>query len=160
MPSYRIASQHDAPALARIRWDFRLEETNGQSNSTWEEFGPVCERFIADGIASGQWTYWVAVDDVNRQLIGCICIFTIRKIPKPNQFEEAFGYMTNVYMRPEHRNQGIGSGLMDAVIEWARNVPLTNLLVYPSELSQDYYARKGFVPDVEARTLDFYPSVV
>lgn len=155
--NYRLATEADADELARLRWDFRLEETDGVAKTTWEQFGPICADFVATGIAGGEWAYWVA-DDGNR-LIGCVCICVIKKIPKPNKLDIRFGYVTNVYMQPESRNAGHGTKLLTKAIEWARSEGLVELLVFPSERSVPYYMRQGFEPD-DGLHIDLEPYVV
>ena len=173
---YRLATAADANALAQMRWDFRLEETNGVAIHSEAEFLPVCSAFIANGITSGQWAYWVAAADASAsatlasasasarlasaRLLACICICVITKIPKPNQLHDAFGYVTNVYARPECRNQGVGTQLMTHATDWARAYPLDNLLVYPSERSVPFYERAGFVHEVEALNLELHDYIL
>lgn len=173
MIHYRLATADDAPALAQLRWDFRLEETNGMALHSHAEFMQVCTAFVADGIHSGQWVYWISEDTTadiatgfaagspaGSRLIACICICIIRKIPKPNKLNDTFGYVTNVYANPNYRNQGIGTQLMSHVVGWANEQDLSNLLVWPSERSVPFYQRAGFVEDTEALTLELREYVL
>lgn len=153
---YRLATESDANELARLRWDFRLEETGGHAKTSWEEFGPVCSDFVTKGIAGGEWSFWVA-DDGNR-LTGCVCVRVIRKIPKPNKLEDRLGYVTNVYMQPDSRNARHGTQLLAKAIDWARENGIGELMVFPSERSVPYYERQGFEPD-DGLHLDLEPYV-
>ncbi len=154
---YRTATVDDAPRLAELRWDFRLEETPGATVHGRAEFMAACTAFFADGLSQGNWTVWVA--EFEGTLVACICLFTIVKIPKPNRLRDTFGYVTNVYTRPAYRNQGIGSGLMARVIEWAREQDLNELYVSPSDRSVPFYERAGFVAPSDMWQLVLRPYV-
>jgi ribosomal protein S18 acetylase RimI-like enzyme len=65
-------------------------------------------------------------------------------------------YLISMWVAPEARRQGIGSALIDAVVEWARAEGLTRVLLDVGEANTPaiaLYTRKGFVPTGEAGTL-------
>jgi GNAT superfamily N-acetyltransferase len=64
--------------------------------------------------------------------------------------------MTNVYAEPEVRGRGIGSQLLTRVVEWASEIGLEFLVVWPSEESIAFYDRAGFrrSPDALERHFD------
>jgi N-acetylglutamate synthase-like GNAT family acetyltransferase len=47
------------------------------------------------------------------------------------------------------RNSGVGSKLLAAVSEWARELELEMLIVWPSDASIPFYRRAGFDPTSE-----------
>ena len=157
--NYRLATTADAATLAEMRWDFRLEETPGETATAKTEFLEFCTAFMVAGIERGEWWFWVAEDETTTSLVACICIQIVSKIPKPNKLMDAYGYVTNVYTRSAYRNQGIGSLLMQAVVAWASSRDLENLVVWPSERSVPFYGRAGFLLDNEALSLSLRPSV-
>jgi GNAT superfamily N-acetyltransferase len=66
------------------------------------------------------------------------------------------GYLISMWVAPEARRQGIGSALVDAIIEWARTRGLNRLFLDVTEGNTPaiaLYTRKGFVPSGEVRTL-------
>src|SRR5262249_44992790 len=125
-----MATPADLDQLAVLRWDFRLEEAPGPTVHDQATFLRACVAFLQRGLAAGEWTYWIAVHD--GLAVAQIFVQRIAKVPKPNQLDDSFGYVTNVYTRPAYRNQGIGSQLMAHVIAWARAHNLENLVVWPS----------------------------
>ena len=57
-------------------------------------------------------------------------------------------YVISMWVAPEARRQGIGSALLDAVVQWARAQGLTRLLLDVGEANAPaiaLYTRKGFV---------------
>jgi GNAT superfamily N-acetyltransferase len=143
MIEYRVATEADVDVLAQMRWDFRMEETDGQAANDKPTFLTACTDFLRQGLLNGDWTYWVAA--VDGQIVSHIFVQRITKVPKPNRLKDADGYVTNVYTRPVYRGQGIGSELLRYVTAWAKEQDLGTLFVWPSERSVSYYERAGFV---------------
>ncbi len=72
-----------------------------------------------------------------------------------DQFRDA-GYLISMWVAPEARRQGIGSALVDAVVDWARTQGLACLLLDVAAMNVPaiaLYTRKGFVPNGEVGTL-------
>jgi GNAT superfamily N-acetyltransferase len=66
------------------------------------------------------------------------------------------GYLLSMWVAPETRRQGIGSALIDAVVDWARTEGLNYLLLDVAEMNAPaigLYTRKGFVPNGAFSTL-------
>jgi GNAT superfamily N-acetyltransferase len=66
------------------------------------------------------------------------------------------GCLISMWVEPEGRRQGIGSALVDAVVNWARTRGLKRLLLDVVERNTPaiaLYARKGFVPSGAIGTL-------
>ena len=142
MTIYRLATEADAPELAQMRWDFRLEEAPGATRHDPATFLHACTAFLRQGLAEQRWTYWLAQRDTI--IVSHIFIQRVPKVPKPNRLDDALGYVTNVYTRPAYRGQGIGTRLMVQVLAWARDNDLESLIVWPSEVSVRFYERAGF----------------
>lgn len=141
---YRIrqATIADARELARLRWDF-----SDQTDQTFEAFSRSFAAFVEQILATGLWTIWVAEQD--RRIIGNIYVQRVLKVPRPRRPEAYFGFVTNVYVEPFARNQGIGSQLLRTIQEWARGQHIEFLILWPSEESVAFYQRAGFVRNVD-----------
>ena len=138
---YRKATLEDAAELARLRWDFSPDEVQSGAQS-FAAFAQQFAVFLGDALEEKIWTIWVAATE--RQLLGNIYIQPVHKVPRPGSFDRKYGYVTNVYMEPAVRGKGIGSRLLQHVIDWAREERLEFLVLWPSEESANYYARAGF----------------
>ncbi|MGQ0712684.1 MAG: GNAT family N-acetyltransferase [Gemmatimonadaceae bacterium] len=65
-------------------------------------------------------------------------------------------YVISMWVAPEVRRQGVGSALVDAVVDWARAKGVRRLLLDVSEQNTraiTFYIGKGFAPTGEAGTL-------
>lgn len=65
-----------------------------------------------------------------------------------------WGYVTNVYVAPAYRNQGLGAKLMRHVQAWARAKALEFLILWPSERAIPFYQRAGFAANDEILAWD------
>jgi ribosomal protein S18 acetylase RimI-like enzyme len=137
---YRQATTSDFPILASMRWDFQNEFKDAK--------GPLCSKedfitaFIDFSMVEKSLFHFVAEN--NHEIVAHISVHVINKIPKPGELCSAIGYVTNTYTKPEYRNQGIGTKLLQHLINFAQQQPIELLIAWPSEQSVTFYERNGF----------------
>jgi GNAT superfamily N-acetyltransferase len=152
-----MATEQDLPQLAELRWDFRDEDGFEQPVISQSEFVTACITFLKRGLESGYHTYWVA--ERAGEIIAQIFVHRIDLVPRPCKVKDQFGYITNNYTKPAHRNQGIGSELIKRVQQWASAEDLELLIVYPSDEAVTFYERAGFRSDndvMELKLREYY----
>ena len=139
MTLYRLSNSSDAPQLASLRWDLRAGDDPQPGTKT---------QFIQDFVAwmeknpDKDLVHWVAEQDGT--VIGVISVRIIHKLPSPEDMDGRFGYLANVYVGPEYRDQGVGTELLAAVKNWALGQKLELLVVWPSERAYPFYDRSGY----------------
>ena len=136
----REATPSDAAELARLRWDSRGEDHSLHSRV---EFLRECEAWLREALVSRRWIMAVA-QSLPNQLSGCMFLQCVEKVPAPGATQREWGYLTNSFVDPEQRGQGIGRKLLQLLIESARNRGLEFLIVWPSATSVVFYRRAGF----------------
>jgi ribosomal protein S18 acetylase RimI-like enzyme len=137
----RRAELDDAPALAAMRWRFKVEESGDQVPQEEEEFTGECEGWLRTRMA-GPWRAWLA--EVGDRPCGHVLLCLVEKVPSPYPGSDALGYVTNFYVTPEQRNRGVGRALLGEVNRYAQAHRLDTLIVWPSERSAPLYRRCGF----------------
>jgi GNAT superfamily N-acetyltransferase len=142
----RQAEPGDAAELARLRWVFRPQDQAGRS--LFEFTQHFCAWF-QEALASQQWIIAVA-EAKEGSLYGCMYLQCIAKVPVPGEIRRAWGYVTNSYVEPNHRSQGIGRRLLELLIGVAQSRELEFLIVWPSERAVPFYQRAGFRPADQA----------
>jgi GNAT superfamily N-acetyltransferase len=147
----RLATLADVPELARMRWAFRAE-SGEVPRADEREFAARYAAFVHDGLASGDWAWWVAVDDDGR-LVAHMAVCVVHGVPRPARACDQWGYLTDCYTRPAQRGRGVGGALLAHVRAWAAARDLELLVVWPSEASEGFYARAGFAPADDVRRL-------
>jgi GNAT superfamily N-acetyltransferase len=131
----RAATPADASAIAELR-------------ALWSAGGAAGPHFARD---VAQWlqedgerrTTWLAERD--GVAVGLVSLFEYRRMPKPGRPASRWGYLSNMFVREEARNQGVGSALLDAVIATADERGYARLVLSPAERALPFYERAGFV---------------
>lgn len=140
----RLARSDDSLALAELRYRFRAETE--PATETKSQFLRRCtswmkKRFRSD---SSPWRCWV-LDDSN-QLLGHVCVQLFQKVPNPvNDEPELHAYVTNFYVVPEMRSQGLGKRLLNKAVSWCRAQGTDAIILWATPGSKSLYRRCGFV---------------
>lgn len=82
--------------------------------------------------------------EVDGCAVGMAWLVIIEQIPGPENWRRLSGFLQSVYVLPEHRNGGLGSVLLEGLINEARAEDLEYLSVHPSPLSFPFHRRMGF----------------
>lgn len=67
-------------------------------------------------------------------------------MPIPGRPDTCWGYVGNMFVPDSFRNKGIGTALLQTVIETAEQRRYARLVLSPSPRSVPFYTRAGFVP--------------
>jgi GNAT superfamily N-acetyltransferase len=140
-PRVRPAGVADCEALARLRFEFRSGIAPSVEGET--EFLARCYSWMRERLGQpSPWQCWVA--EQGDEVVGCLWLQSIEKVPNPVAESEQHAYITNVYVRPERRGAGIGGALMGAAIAWCRARSVDSLILWPTDESRTLYERLGF----------------
>lgn len=112
--NYRIATSEEFPRLAELRWKFR-RESGEEPLMEKADFVSRCTDFLKTASENGFHTFWIA--ESSDEIVGNLFVHRIDLIPRPCQFQDAFGYVTNNFVIPSHRGRGIGKALLAKVRE-------------------------------------------
>jgi GNAT superfamily N-acetyltransferase len=154
-PQIGPATIDDVPELARLRWELYAEQ-NGDHAEPFEAYVERFARFAGSALASEDWRAWVARTDDG--LVGAMWLHTVHRVPVPGMRDGPIGYLTNVYVVPEHRNAGLGAQMLDRVDAWCRQRRFSLVIVWPTERSRPFYRRGGFDRPDEPLVMDVEPD--
>lgn len=152
-PTIRIATIADIPELARLRWQLYTERELHD-----EPFDAYVERFTTfavDALARDDWRAWVAETD--DRLVAAMWLQTVPRVPAPGHGDpRPIGYLTNAYVESDHRSQGLGSRLFQAVVEHCETTAHVLVMAWPADDAYAFYERQGFTrpPDPVVRLID------
>jgi len=137
----RLATESDAMLLARLRYEFR--STFHQVIESDASFIERCTVWMQDRLRTDtHWKCWIA--ECAQTPVGNVWAQLVEKIPNPLAEPEQYVYVTNFYIREEHRGKGIGSKLLSAVLAWSRSQNVHTVILWPTEQSKHFYSRHGF----------------
>lgn len=135
--SVRRAHAGDVALLTSLRREW-VEEDNG---------GPIVDPGFEDAFAA--WhaaegdsrTFFVV--EVNGESVGMANVKHYARMPAPGGGAGAWGYVGNAYVRPEHRNGGVGAALMEGLTAWCWE-RFDKLRLSPMARAVPFYERQGF----------------
>jgi GNAT superfamily N-acetyltransferase len=142
LTAIRLASDADAPALAALRRAWTAEDHGQVDDEGFEaRFLDWYER------ESGRRFSWVA--EVGGELAGMMNLAVFERMPRPGRASGSWGYLANAFVLAAHRNQGVGSRLLHAVLAHADAHQYARIVLHPSERATPLYLRAGFTADNE-----------
>jgi GNAT superfamily N-acetyltransferase len=145
--SLRVAHPDDYPILAAMRYDFRA--AMDEPDEDRDVFEARMVSWLEEHLRAshpGVWKAWLAFEDRfgEGEPIGMAFLHLVDKIPNPVPEPEQLGYITSVYVRPDHRGGGVGAALLDAALDECRARGLDTIVLWPSARSRSLYERRGF----------------
>ena len=140
-PTIRPASDADIPELARLRWQLYTErETHDEP---FDAYGERFTGFAGDALARDDWRAWCAEQD--GRLVAAMWLHTVPRVPAPGHGDpRPMGYLTNMYVEPEHRSLGLGSQMLQVLIEHCTTGGFELVLTFPADDAYGFYERNGF----------------
>jgi GNAT superfamily N-acetyltransferase len=140
-PTIAPATIEDVFELARLRWELYAEH-DGPSSEFFETYRDRFVGFAIHALSSDQWHAWVARD--GGVVVGAMWLQTVRRVPIPGKDARPIGYLTNVYVAPEHRNHGLGARMLERISSWCREQGHSLVITWPTERARSFYTRGGF----------------
>ena len=138
----RLATSGDSGALADLRYRFRTESESAAETKSL--FVRRCASWMKKRFRSGSspWRCWV-LDNGNR-ILGHVCVQLFEKVPNPvNGEPELHAYVTNFYVVPEMRSQGLGKRLLSKALSWCRAQEIDAVILWATPGSSSLYRRCG-----------------
>ena len=103
--------------------------------------------FVAWGREHRESHRCLVVADSSDRVLGFGFVALTSRVPGPLRRKRTSGDIQAVYVDPEHRNSGIGSQLLEALIEVAHQEGVEHLTVHSSQRAVTTYQRAGFTVD-------------
>lgn len=139
-PTIDLATIDDVPDLARLRWELYVEQEGPH-----EPFDRYRDRFVGfalQALASDRWHAWVA--RLGGRSVAAMWLHTIPRIPVPGKRAGPIGYVTSVYVAPEHRGVGLGARMLSQVLDHCGRQGFSTVITWPTPRSRPFYRRGGF----------------
>ncbi|GAB3917620.1 hypothetical protein GCM10011575_31220 [Microlunatus endophyticus] len=137
----RILQSSDLPVLAALRCS-HAEEQKGLSAASDLQFGDRFSEWYRNTAAVSRWQ----VADTGVALVGLLHMFTHFRMPMPTYDSGGWGYVSLLYVQPEHRGTGIGGRLLRTIEQDALSLGFSKLLLNPTDKAIPLYRRCGYRP--------------
>ncbi len=129
----------DIPAFIALRSRMFAELDLGDTG----EVEAVSPDYFARAIPSGEFVGLIALTPKG-EAVGSAGLSIYQTPPKPMEPSGRFGYLSSVYVLPDHRRHGLASRMMDNLMEHAESIGLTWLTLHKSPMGQPLYEAIGF----------------
>jgi GNAT superfamily N-acetyltransferase len=140
IPIIRIAGHADGPAIAALRRNWTAEEHGDVADPDFEaRFLDWYERESARRVC------WLG--ELSGQSVGMMNLAIFERMPRAGRDAGTWGYLANAFVLAAYRNQGVGAGLLAALLAHADDHGYVRVVLRPSERSVPFYQRAGFTPD-------------
>lgn len=137
----RRAVRADSAALAALRWTWRVDEAGEQPVGTRKEFLELMREWCA---VHPDHVVVLAEEAEAGSVVGMAWLALGDRVPSPGGVRRRSVWLQSVYVRPDLRGGGIGSGLLARVAEIARTEDCAYVAVHPSLRSAALYERCGY----------------
>lgn len=144
-PSFRIATAADHALVVELLHELVLEL--GPSEST-ARLRNKLDDDIRLALASPHVRIFLA--EVGGRAIGLGRVDILFADPIFRLREDTrCGYIDQMYVRPGHRDRGIGRALLKLCEQWLREQGLGHVLLHAAPKAVHFYEREGYVPNRE-----------
>ena len=125
-----------------MRLAFLADHRGVAPESFAEDFITRTRVFLERRMRIGDMRSWLAED--RGSCIGIVSMLLLEMAPKPDDRRNLEGYIINLYVRPNHRGEGVGSALFDACLADAAASGVRRLLLHSTDAGRAMYDRFGF----------------
>jgi GNAT superfamily N-acetyltransferase len=141
----RPAAQADIPIITHHRHAMFAEMGwSGDYQAMDERFGPWLRQAMQDRAYFG----WLAETEAGEVVAGVGLGFMPRP-PSPENLNEHWAFVYNVYTEPAHRRRGLSRQLMETLHQWCREHGLNLVGLNASESGRPLYEAMGYrTPDM------------
>ncbi|MBO1766818.1 GNAT family N-acetyltransferase [Allobranchiibius sp. GilTou38] len=135
----RESGPNDWRAAGELRWAWDIEDGDAPAYEH-DEF----VRTFADWIGAQQATHTCWVAQEGEAIVGMAFLVRTPRPPRPSTGDRWVAEIQSVYVPASHRGRGIGSQLVDTLIERARTAGSDRVIVHSRPKSVQVYHRAGF----------------
>jgi GNAT superfamily N-acetyltransferase len=132
-----MAGPADGADLAALRREWTEEDAGHVVDEGFEaRFLEWYERESARRLT------WLA--EIERKPVGMMNLSAFERMPRPGVEVGRWGYVGNAFVLAGHRDQGIGSQLLAALLAYADSHGFVRVVLRPTERAIPFYQRAGF----------------
>ena len=143
----RRATLADIPIVAEHRVSMFLDtgRLDAEGAATLRSKLPA---IFAPMLASGEYNGWLVVTPAGAVVAGA-GVQIRHLLPRPETFTDREALVVNVYVAPDHRQQGLARRLMTTILDWCNEQGIERVVLHPSVMGRHLYESLGFVASNE-----------
>ena len=143
MISYRKTEKSDIKELVRVRGIFLTEYDGENYLKSKESIDKEVEKYLQKFMDTEIFTGFVAEKD--DKIVGTSAIAFYDILPAALYMNGKLGYISNVFVFPEYRKQGIAKKLFELAVNEGLDRNCSKLTLHASKDGEPVYKKFGFV---------------
>lgn len=147
--NFRLATADDIDLLVSQRLDFIKVYDD---NEKYVEIKENCYTYFNKAFANDSCD--VILAEENGTCIGTGIVFYYDSVPSPFNITGKNAYITSMYVEPSYRRRGIGTEILERVIECVKKRGVKVIFLSASEMGRQLYEKRGFTDSKNGMLLD------
>ena len=132
----------DIPTIVKLHKKLLYKSAKMNTKEFWYEFEMSCEKYYTTGMKLDKFTAYIAIED--KVSIGFAAMSYYEICPTANNVSGNNAILTDLYVIPEYRCQGIGYKLLTEIMEQAKQDGQRKVTLNATELGKPLYEKYGF----------------
>ena len=142
MFSLRLATKDDIQQIVELRIEFIKEVRLEYPKDRVDEYREVMSNYLEKEMSSGNFIAWLAI--ANNGIIATSGLITIQRVPQLWNMSGKEAYIMNMYTKLKWRNKGIGTAILEKLVEEAKNRDIIAIKLYATPMGKPLYEKRGF----------------
>ncbi len=138
----RLATKDDIQQIVELRIKFLKEVRIDAPTDGLDEYREVMSNYLKKEMSSGNFIAWLAI--TNNEIIATSGLITIQRQPQLWNMSGQEVYIMNMYTKPEWRRKGIGTAILEKLIDEARNRGVEAIKLHATPMGKALYEKRGF----------------
>jgi GNAT superfamily N-acetyltransferase len=135
----KVATLDDVSALATLRYQWRAGE-RGEEGLSFSAFTDAFRLWME--MHSASHVPFLGTEGAEPIAMGWLAI--VDRVPGPQHSKRRSGYLQSIYVAEPRRSRGVGTALVEFMLDHARGLGLEYLAVHPSDASFSLYRHFEF----------------
>ena len=139
----RLAKEDDIPELVELRIEFLKEVQVDAPIEKMDVYRKYLGAYFRKHMKDNTFLAWLA-EDKNKEVIATSGLAIIEKPPQLWNLTGKETYIMNMYTKPEWRRKGIGSALLEKLLEESKAREIYQVYLYATPIGKSLYEKYGF----------------
>ncbi|NHJ41005.1 MAG: GNAT family N-acetyltransferase [Asgard group archaeon] len=142
----KLATEEDIPQLIELRIEFLNEVHIKTTDEALIIYRKHLERYFRKHMKDGLFLAWIALDE-KQNIIATSGMVIVIKPPQLWNLQGIEAYIMNMYTKPEWRRKGIGSALLEKLLEESKKRGINEIALHATSIGRSLYEKYGFKPN-------------
>ncbi|MBD5163377.1 MAG: GNAT family N-acetyltransferase [Bacteroidales bacterium] len=139
-----VIHTEDLTTLVNWRMEVLCNQCKEMTDAERERLESESRAYFLRQVPGG--AHYAVLATPGGEAVGCGALNFYSAMPGPDNPNGACADIVNLYVRPEHRRQGIATAIVEHLKEIARRVGVTRLYLKTRDSALNIFAHEGFIP--------------